>query len=36
MDKEKLENFLNYMQDKVEECYKAETEIAIERFLKGE
>lgn len=34
MDKKELERFLNYLQDKVEACYKDETRIAIERFLK--
>lgn len=33
MDKEKVKNFLEYMQDKVEECYKDETRVAIQRFL---
>ena len=28
-----LENFLYYLQDKVQECYKEETKIAIEKFL---
>ncbi len=32
MDKE-LENFLYYLQDKVQDCYKEETELAIRRFL---
>lgn len=36
MDKEKLENFLYYLQDKVEDCYKEETRKAIEEFLKGD
>ena len=30
-----LEQFLNYLQDKVKECYKEETKIAIKRFLEG-
>lgn len=34
MEKESLRKFLEYLQDKVEECYKKETEIAIEEFLK--
>ena len=29
-----LEKFLNYLQDKVEYCYKKETEQAIKEFLK--
>lgn len=33
MDKEKVKNFLEYMQNKVEECYKDETRVAIQRFL---
>ena len=36
MNNEKLKNFLKYLQDKVQDCYKEETRIAIERFLKGE
>lgn len=28
-----LENMLYYLQDKVQDCYKEETKIAIERFL---
>lgn len=28
-----LEYFLYYLQDKVEQCYKTETLIAIKRFL---
>lgn len=35
IDREKLENFLYYLQDKIEYCYQEETEIAIERFLNG-
>lgn len=31
---EELRNFLEYLQDKVADCYKEETSIAIERFLK--
>jgi len=34
MEKERLRKFLEYIQDKVENCYKKETEIAIEEFLK--
>lgn len=33
MDKEKVKDFLEYMQDKVKECYKEETRVAIQRFL---
>ena len=33
MDKEEVKRFLDYMQDKVEECYKEETAKAIKRFL---
>lgn len=33
MDKEEVKNFLEYMQDKVQDCYKEETRIAINRFL---
>ena len=36
MNKEKLERFLDYLQDKVEDCYKEETEMAIKRFLEEE
>lgn len=35
-DKEELKNFLEYLQDKVQDCYKEETRIAIKRFLEGE
>ena len=35
MNKEEVKNFLEYMQDKVQDCYKEETKIAIERFLEG-
>lgn len=28
-----IEQFLYYLQDKVQECYKSETEQAIQRFL---
>jgi len=34
MEKERLRKFLEYIQDKVENCYKKETEVAIEEFLK--
>ena len=33
VDKEISENFLNYLLDKVEPCYKQEVETAIKRFL---
>lgn len=33
MDKEEVRRFLDYMQDKVEECYKEETAQAIKRFM---
>lgn len=33
MKDDKLKNFLEYLQDKVQDCYKEETKIAIERFL---
>lgn len=36
MNKEEVKNFLEYMQDKVQDCYKEETKIAIERFLEEE
>lgn len=32
-NKDELEIFLMYLQDKVEKCYKEETKIAINRFL---
>lgn len=28
-----LKDFLEYLQDKVQDCYKEETKIAIKRFL---
>lgn len=31
--KEEVKQFLEYMQDKVQDCYKEETKIAIQRFL---
>lgn len=34
IDRELLENFIEYLQDKVEDCYKKETEKAIEDFKK--
>lgn len=33
-EKKKLEKFLDYLQDKVEDCYKKETESAIKDYLK--
>ena len=33
-EKQKLEQFLEYLQDKVEDCYKKETELAINDYLK--
>ena len=33
-ENQKLEQFLEYIQDKVEDCYKKETELAIEDYLK--
>lgn len=36
VDKEELERFFDYLQDKVEDCYKEETAIAIKRFLEEE
>lgn len=36
MKDNKLKNFLEYLQDKVQDCYKEETRIAIERFLEEE
>ena len=34
MTKQELKDFLEYLQDKVEDCYKGETAQAIEEFLK--
>lgn len=34
VSKKELEKFLNHLQDKVEDCYKKETEQAIKEFLK--
>ncbi len=36
MEENKLRNFLKYLQEKVQDCYKEETRIAIERFLEEE
>lgn len=33
MNNKELERFLYYLQDKVQECYKFETNQAIQRFL---
>lgn len=33
IDKKELEKFLNYLQNKVEDCYKKETAAAIKEFL---
>lgn len=34
VNKEELIKFLEYLEDKVEECYKKEVKQSIERFLK--
>jgi len=34
MEKQKLENFLYYMLDKIDDCYKKEVEAAAKEFLK--
>lgn len=34
IDLDNLENFLDYLQDKVEDYYKKETERAIKEYLK--
>ena len=34
INKEELIKFLEYLEDKVEECYKKEVKQSIERFLK--
>ena len=36
MKENKLKNFLEYLQDKVQDSYKEETRIAIEKFLEEE
>jgi len=33
-EKQKLEEFLEYVQDKVEDCYKKEIESAIKDYIK--
>ena len=33
INKKELEKFLEYLQDKIEDCYKKETEAAIKDFL---
>ncbi len=35
VDIEELERLLEYLQDKVEDCYQKETERAIQEYLKG-
>ena len=35
INKKELEKFLEYLQDKVEDCYKKETQSAIKEFLNG-
>ena len=35
MNMKELENFLYYLQDKIQECYKQETKQAIDRFLES-
>lgn len=32
IDKAELDNFLDYILDKIEDCYRAEVEKSIERF----
>ena len=34
MEKEELIKYLDYLEDKVEDCYKKEVKQSIERFLK--
>ncbi len=34
INKEELISFLEYLEDKVEDCYKKEVKQSIERFLK--
>ena len=34
MEKEELIKYLDYLEDKVEECYKKEVKQSIKRFLK--
>jgi len=36
INKEELEKFLNYLCDKVQECYKQEVQTSIQRFMEGE
>lgn len=33
-EKENLKDFLEYLQDKIEDCYKRETEEVIKEYLK--
>lgn len=35
IDKKDLEKFLNYISDKVQDCYKKEVEQSIKEFLKN-
>ena len=35
VSKKELEKFLNHLQDKVQDCYKKETDQAIKEFLKN-
>jgi len=35
IDKKELEQFLDYLSDKIEDCYKKEVENAIKDFLKN-
>lgn len=32
-NKEELKNFLDYLLDKIEDCYKEEAKITVDRFL---
>lgn len=34
INKEELNNFLDYILDKIEDCYKEEVKQSVERFLK--
>jgi len=34
-EKEKLKNLLGYLQDKIEDCYKEETEQVIKEYLQN-
>lgn len=35
-EKEELKKFMDYLCDKVEECYKEEVKQSIKRFMKGD